>query len=163
MIEQLIIGSLVISLTVTVEAVFIGLAIAVLRRHVPWMMRPPFGMKTIISLICVTLWLMAAHSIGVWIWAATFLQLGAFDALEPAIYFSIISFTTLGFGDIVLTEKWRVLSGLTAANGLLIFALSAAFLVEFLTRVRQAQSILLQRSNDISPGEQEGSSVPGGS
>jgi ion channel len=111
-------------------------------------MQLPTDLKTVLTLVGLTLWLMAAHSIGVWIWAATFLRLGAFDALEPAVNFSIISFTTLGFGDVVLMEKWRVLSGLTAANGLLIFALSAAFLVEFLTRVRQAQSIILQRSNN---------------
>ena len=39
-----------------------------------------------------------------------------FHALEPALYFSLVSFSTLGFGDIILDEKWRLLSGLTAAN-----------------------------------------------
>jgi len=86
------------------------------------------------------LWLMAAHSAGVWIWAATFLAIGAFDALDPALYFSVVAFTTLGFGDITLAAEWRLLSGMLAANGLLIFGLSTAFLVEFLSRLRQAQS-----------------------
>ncbi len=67
-------------------------------------------------------------------------MLGTFDAFEPARYFSVVSFTTLGFGDIVLAAEWRLLSGLSAANGLLVFGLSTAFLVEFLTRLRQAQS-----------------------
>ena len=88
----------------------------------------------------MTLWLMAAHSLGVWIWAATFLMLGTFSALEPALYFSVVSFTALGFGDVVLTPQWRLLSGMSAANGLLIFGLSTAFLVEFLSRLRKAQA-----------------------
>jgi len=140
MIEQLAIGSLVISMTVIVEATFIGVAIAALTRLGSWLVRPPHGPRTVSALVGVTLWLMAAHSVGVWIWAATFLMLGAFDALEPALYFSVVSFTTLGFGDITLSEQWRLLSGVSAANGLLLFGLSTAFLVEFLTRLRQAQS-----------------------
>ena len=83
---------------------------------------------------------MTAHSLGVWIWAATLLTLGAFGALEPALYFSVVSFTALGFGDVVLTPQWRLLSGMSAANGLLIFGLSTAFLVEFLSRLREAQA-----------------------
>jgi len=70
----------------------------------------------------------------------TFPMLGTFDALEPALYFSVVSFTTLGFGDVVLTPQWRLLPGMSAANGLLIFGLSTAFLVEFFTHLRKAQS-----------------------
>ncbi len=140
MIEQLAIGSLVMSMTVTVQAVFIGGAIAALVQLGSWLVRPPHRPKTVFALVCVTLWLMAAHSVGVWIWAATFLALGAFDALEPALYFSVVAFTTLGFGDTILATEWRLLSGMSAANGLLIFGLSTAFLVEFLSRLRQAQS-----------------------
>jgi hypothetical protein len=48
-------------------------------------------------------------SICVWIWAGAFLVLGLFPAVEPAVYFSIVSFTTLGFGDILLPVLWRLL------------------------------------------------------
>lgn len=140
MIEQLAIGSLVISMTVIVEATFIGVAIATLTRFGSWLARPPHEPKSVFALVGVTLWLMAAHSVGVWIWAAAFIGLGSFETLEPALYFSLTSFTTLGFGDITLTKQWRLLSGISAANGLLIFGFSTAFLIEFLTRLRQAQS-----------------------
>ena len=50
---------------------------------------------------------MAAHSVGVWIWAAAFIGLGTFEFLEPALYFSVVSFTALGFGDITLSEQRR--------------------------------------------------------
>ena len=139
MILQLIIGSLIISLTITVQAVFIGLAIGRLNRIGPWFISPQRNYKTIFATIAVTLWLLAGHSVGVWLWALSYLAVGAFDALEPALYFSVVSFTTLGFGDITLPVQWRILSGMSAANGLILFGLSTAFLIEFLTRLRRAQ------------------------
>jgi len=137
---QLGIGALVVSLTVVVEAAFIGGAIRALGRIGPWLSAPPLGGKTMLALVGVTLWLLAALSISVWIWAAAFISVGAFEATEPALYFAVVAFTTLGFGDITLPETWRLLSGISAANGLLLFGLSTAFLVEFLSRLRQAQA-----------------------
>ena len=57
-------------------------------------------------------------------------KLELFGTLEQALYFSITSFTTLGFGDVVLEPGWRLLAGMTATHGLLLFGLSTAFLVE---------------------------------
>lgn len=142
MLIQLFIGSMIISLTIIVQAVFIGIAIATLNRVGGTLIKPPLNLKLVAALIAVTLWLLASHSISAWIWALTYLAVGAFESLEPALYFSVVSFTTLGFGDIVLSEQWRMLSGLSAANGLILFGLSTAFLVEFLSRLRQAQEAM---------------------
>lgn len=140
MLTQLLIGSLVVSLTVIVQAAFIGAAHSVSARPDSWLAQRPSTFRTIITLIAVTLWLMTAHSIGVWLWAATFLHLEVFESLEPALYFSVVSFTTLGFGDVLLPDEWRLLSGISAANGLLIFGVSTAFLVEFLTGLREVRT-----------------------
>jgi len=137
MLFQLAIGSLVISLTVVVKAVFIGVAIRALSRAGPWLVTPLRTYKLILALVAVTLWLLAALSISVWIWAASLISLGAFNTLEHALYFSVVAFTTLGFGDITLPEPWRLLSGISAANGLLLFGLSTAYLVEFLSSLRE--------------------------
>ena len=139
MLLQLGIGALVVSLTIVVEAAFIGGAIRVLVRYGPWLGAPPYTRKSILALIGVTLWLLGALTVCVWIWAAAFVSVGVFDALEPALYFSVVAFTTLGFGDITLPETWRLLSGISAANGLLLFGLSTAVLVEVLRGLRQAQ------------------------
>ncbi|MEM7507089.1 MAG: ion channel [Pseudomonadota bacterium] len=147
MLAQLLIGSVVISATILVEALFFVAAERALRRMTAWMLRPPQLLRAAILLVAVTLWLMTAHSIGVWFWAATFLHLDVFDALEPAVYFSVVAFTTLGFGDVLLDREWRILGGLAAANGLLIFGLSTAFLVEFLRQLRQAQARVVDRES----------------
>lgn len=140
MLVQIVIGSLVISGSVAVHACFVGAAEHVLSRLRHWFLVPPHRPKAIVSLVAIVLWLMAAHSIGVWLWAAAFIWVGVFDALEPALYFSVVSFTTLGFGDVLLGPDWRILAGICAANGLLIFGVSTAVLVEFLIRVRRAQT-----------------------
>ena len=68
-------------------------------------------------------------------WSGTYLALGVFDALEPAVCFSLVAYTTLGFGDVTLDEDWRILSGLTAANGFLVFGWSTAFQLEYIGRL----------------------------
>jgi len=137
MLYQLIVGSVVICLTIIVEGLFIAVATTNLPRISRWLSKGSVHLKSAMTIIVVTLWLLLAHSIAVWLWAATFLLLGTFGALEPALYFSIVSFTTLGFGDIILPVETRLLSGLAAANGLIAFGLSTAFLVEFLIRIRK--------------------------
>lgn len=138
MTQQLLVGSAIISLTIIVQAIFLGVAATALDRVGAWLVTRPQGLKYVVTLICVTLWLLVAHAVNVWIWAGALMGVGAFDALEPALYFSVVAFTTLGFGDITLPVEWRLLSGLAAANGLLLFGLSTAFLVEFLSQFGRA-------------------------
>jgi hypothetical protein len=82
MFSQIFIGSILVSLTVVIEAAFMGRAIGALERARSWLTAPPHAYKTILAIICVTLWLLAAVSVGVWIWAAAFLGIGVFESLE---------------------------------------------------------------------------------
>jgi hypothetical protein len=77
---------------------------------------------------------MLVHSLQVWIWAFTFQGVGAISEMEPALYFSLVSFSTVGFGDITLGPDWRLLSALTAANGFISFGWSTAYMVELVRR-----------------------------
>ncbi len=62
-------------------------------------------------------------------WALLYLYLGALDNFEKALYFSTVTFTTLGYGDILLDANWRLLAAFEAANGIIIFGLSTAVVV----------------------------------
>ena len=55
--------------------------------------------------------------------------------LETAFYFSMVTFTTLGYGDVVLTGKWRTLASIQAANGVIVFGWTTAMLFVFIQRV----------------------------
>jgi len=139
MLLQLLLGSLTVAASVVVEAAFIGIAIRALIRLGAKRSIIQSTLNTMLALVGATIWLLLALTVCVWIWAALFMFVGAFDALEPALYFSAVSFTTLGFGDILLPEEWRLLGGICAANGLLLFGLSTAFLVELFRRLDPVQ------------------------
>jgi len=140
MIGQLVVGSLLIGLAIIIHAGFMASAVRALRRSRDWLSRPPLFAKLVLALAGVALWLLLGMTITVWIWAIYFLQVGALADIETAVYFSLVSFTTLGFGDIILAKEYRLLSGLLAANGLILFGLTTAFLIEFMQRLYQAQS-----------------------
>jgi hypothetical protein len=60
------------------------------------------------------------------IWAALFLLLGEFEDFPGALYHSSVNFSTLGYGDVVMSERWRLLGPLEAINGILMFGISTS-------------------------------------
>lgn len=77
----------------------------------------------------VVLIMFAASFIEALAWAFTYLFLDAFNGLDESLYFSIVTFTTLGYGDIVLSNSYRLLASLEAANGIIIFGWSTAIII----------------------------------
>ncbi|MEO1044882.1 MAG: potassium channel family protein [Pseudomonadota bacterium] len=138
MIAQLALGSLLICLTIVIEVVFIGIAIRFLAHYKSWLNDGSRLSRFMLRLVGIVFWLLLALVIAVWIWAMAFLWLDVFDDLETALYFSIVSFTTLGFGDIIVGKDWRLLSGFSAANGLIMFSLTTAFLIESISDLRDS-------------------------
>lgn len=137
---QVVMGVTVISLTAYIHAVTLALA---LHRFAPlraWALAWPSTFRTATVLAASVIWVMAAHLIEVALWAGVLMQLGVFSDLERAVYFSLVAYTTLGFGDIILPQDWRILSGLIAANGFLVFGWSTAFQVDLLADLRRDRS-----------------------
>ena len=79
--------------------------------------------------------LLIGHVLQFATWAALFVYLGEFTDFATAFYHSSVNFTSLGYGDIVMSEKWRLLGGLEAANGVLMFGLSAGALLSMMNRM----------------------------
>jgi cytochrome c biogenesis protein CcdA len=63
------------------------------------------------------------------IWAVSYLLIHAMPVFETSLYFSIVTFTTLGYGDITLNEDWRLLASLEAAIGIIIFGWTTAIVM----------------------------------
>jgi voltage-gated potassium channel Kch len=68
------------------------------------------------------------------VWAFAYLVLGAIEGLEKALYFSMVTFTTLGYGEIVLEERWRLLASFEAANGIIMFGWTTAIVIAGIQR-----------------------------
>jgi hypothetical protein len=136
MLAQLIIGSMVIVATVAIQAEMFGL---MTRRHEPvltWTRHRFRRMAGTVFISIAMLMVLATMTIEVWLWALVLIVTGAVAGLEPAVYFALVCFTTLGFGDITLPQEWRLLSALIGANGFLMFGWSTAFMVELIRKSR---------------------------
>lgn len=69
------------------------------------------------------------------LWALTYYLLNALQGFEPAFYFSMVTFTTLGYGEIVLGEQWRLLASFEAANGIIMFGWTTAVILAAVQRI----------------------------
>ena len=139
MIAQIAIGTTLLLVNITIAAVAAMVLEGLLSRAHGWMLREPHQPKLVLLLAGVSLWILGVVTAGVWVWALAYLQLGVFATLEEAVYFSLVSFTTLGFGDVLLQHNWRLLAGMEATNGFLNFGLLTALLIEGLRQVRLGQ------------------------
>ena len=79
-------------------------------------------------LIAVLLVLLAGNFLQVALWATMFLSSGEFANFSTAFYHSLVNFTTLGYGDMVMSTERRILGALEAANGVLMLGLTTSFL-----------------------------------
>lgn len=69
------------------------------------------------------------------LWAGMYIYLDAFQNFETALYFSIVTFTTLGYGDVTLEAGWRLLASIEAATGIIIFGWSTAIVMAVVQRL----------------------------
>lgn len=83
----------------------------------------------------VILIMFLASLLEVMIWAAAYLALNALQDFEAALYFSTVTFTTLGYGDIVFDEQWRLLASFEAVNGIILFGWTTAIVIAVVHRV----------------------------
>ncbi len=136
---QLALGTALMLLSIIIAGVSYWLMETWLMRYRPWLSREPHRPKLILVLCVAAVWITLQMTAGVWLWALTMLALGVFDTMELSVYFALVAFTTLGFGDVLLPVEWRLLGGMAAANGLLNIGLVTALLVEALRQVRLQQ------------------------
>lgn len=88
-------------------------------------------------LVCsgVVMALLLSHTIQLYIWAISLWMLGALPWYEEPIYFALVTYTTVGYGDVLLPQDFRIYGAMAGVNGILAFGLTTAFLVNFFPRI----------------------------
>ena len=141
MLVQLLIGISMTAMTIIVGSLIIVISTEQIQKYRDWLNRGQLLFRHVVALTLITTWLVVGLLIVMGLWALVLLALGVFSELEPALYFSMISFTTLGFGDVILPDQWRLLSGFIAMDGFILFGLNTAFLFEVLRRLREESKL----------------------
>ncbi|MCV2867879.1 ion channel [Defluviimonas sp. WL0002] len=139
MLVQIALGTALMLTSVLVSGLAFWAFEVLLVRHHTWLVREPHRPKLALVLAVAAVWVLGMVTAGVWIWALALRALDIFITMEASVYFSLVAFTTLGFGDILLPHEWRLLGGMAAANGLLNMGLLTAMLVEVLRHIRLSQ------------------------
>ncbi len=90
-------------------------------------------------ILAVALGVFALHSVEIWIYAFAYMALGAFSDFPTALYFSTTSFSTIGYGDVVLSPEWRLFGAIEGVTGLILIGWSSAFLLSVTSRLRMLE------------------------
>jgi hypothetical protein len=145
LIQNLAVASGMVALTVTIH--FFGLlALLYFLRHRASRFHTRESVLGQGALVLfVVFGIFAIHTVEIWLYAAVYYALGALRDFETSLYFSTVSFASLGYGDIVLGRDWRLVSAIEAANGVILFAWSTAFLLSVMARLRSLEHDWLER------------------
>jgi hypothetical protein len=76
-----------------------------------------------------------AHLLEMAVWAALFMACGEFSDFATAYYHSAVNYTSLGYGDIIMSASWRLLGPLETADGMLLFGVSTAMIFAVIQRL----------------------------
>ncbi len=139
----LVVGSLLVFITTVVQVAFVVMMIRYLMKV---MSSNPLQTTSFIfdlKVICSVLMLLfVGHLSQIAIWAVLFLKLGEFNDFLTAFYHSAVNFSSLGYGDITMSERWRLLGALEAGNGVLMFGLSTGTIFSVMTRLFNQHNIV---------------------
>lgn len=134
-IETILFGSLLIVATTAFHGFFTALLLDGLRAiHVDhWAQRNHWTRTGVLAGLVLALFLAAVAEAGMW--GGVYLYAGVIEGTERAMYFSLVTYTTLGYGDITLEGAWGLLAACQAALGLFIFGWSTAILIAAVQRI----------------------------
>jgi len=141
----LALGLLTTLITIGVHAVALAATVQFIRREYHFR-RAGVGFWTDVAIVAgVTLLALIAHLVEIAIWAVLYHACGEFTALATAFYHAAVNYTSLGYGDVVMSASWRLLGPLAAVDGLLMFGTSTAMIFAviqrlFRTRVETART-----------------------
>ena len=85
-----------------------------------------------------------AHMVEIALWAVLFIICREFPDFGTAYYHSAVNYTTLGYGDLIMTPSWKLLGPLEAADGMLMFGVSTAIIFALIQRLIQARFVDLR-------------------
>ncbi len=135
---QIATGLGIMVLTIIIHSVFMVIGVKAVRWRVSRYGSVEREMGRAVLFAALVSWLFLAIVLEGLLWAFFYLahpMITALPDLETAFYFSMVTFTTLGYGDVLLTGQWRTLASIQAANGVIIFGWTTAQIFYYIQRL----------------------------
>ena len=145
MIASLIISTVMVAITTAQQFLAIAGLLALMHRRVHGLAGEASLSRQSLLLLGVVFGLFAAHTVEIWSYALLYRAMGEFATFEEALYFSASTFTTVGFGDVVIEGHWRLVAAIESANGFLLIGWSTAFLISVTARMRALEIEITER------------------
>ncbi len=98
--------------------------------------------------VIVFLAIVGAHTVQLYVWALAFWLTGALQTFPDSIYFSLVTYAALGYGDVVLGENFRIFGAMESVTGLLMFGITTAFLVGYFSQVARRTPMFGRHKKD---------------
>jgi hypothetical protein len=136
MLRQFLVGAGVSLINIAIHSLIMATVVGLAQRASAKQPPHPSLFLAAVMIPIVTV-LMATHTIEVMVWALAYLLVGAAPEKVQLVYFAFVNYTTLGYGDILPLERWRLLGPITAMNGVLMFGWSTAVIFEVLRRTME--------------------------
>lgn len=128
MFANLALGTAVIAATVVIHT-FGLMAVTRVMNHATGRFRMHGHRSRVVAMIAIVLGIFCVMTVEVWLWAFCHYALGVVTGFETALYFSLVTFSTVGYGDAVPAQEWRIFAALEGVNGFLLIGWSTAYLV----------------------------------
>ena len=133
MLVQFLVGGIVCVCNITIHALVMTVVVRVARAWGTKKRSHP-SLRLITVMIATVSVLMAAHVLEVFVWSLAYSIVDAAPAGTNLVYFAFVNYATLGYGDVIPVEGWRLLGPITAMNGALMFGWSTAVIYEVLQK-----------------------------
>jgi hypothetical protein len=135
MILSLTLGLGMYVLTLCVQMVPTAILIRIATsKHPHSLTRPSYGANFILLQLVAALVLLA-HLVNIALWALLLCLCGEFAGFEAAYYHSAVNYSSLGYGDIVMSTRWRLLGPLETIDGMVMFGISTALIFALMMRL----------------------------
>ena len=135
MLVTLVIGTVMMVINLGIQVLAVAFIIRYFTKRIDAGRLAPTFFNDIKALSVVMAVLMVGHAFMFATWAGLFMWTGEFEDFATAFYHSTVNFTSLGYGDIVMSEEHRLLGALEAANGVLMFGLSAGAILSVMNGI----------------------------
>ena len=140
----LLVGGCVVTCTILIHALALNAAVKFVR-HEKQVGRAGTNFWSDLVIVALAMSIaMVAHLVEIALWAVLFRICGEFPDLGTAYYHSAVNYTTLGYGDLIMTPSWKLLGPLEAADGMLMFGVSTAIIFAVIQRLLETRFVDLR-------------------